>query len=238
MRQVPGTVAPVGIVGSGRLARHLLHYFSLLDIPVRAWSRRQPDPDPVAALADCRTVLLLINDDQIVPFIDAWPAWRGKQLMHCSGSLVTDAAEGAHPLMTFGDTLYELETYRRTPFVLERGRTPLDELLPGLPNPWFTIPASERPYYHALCVLAGNGSTILWQKLFAEFDRRFGIPPSAAHPYLAQVAANLAHDPDNALTGPLSRGDAGTISANLTALEGDPLQAVYRTLARTYEERS
>ena len=237
MGQVPGAVTPIGVVGSGRLARHFLHYLQLLGIPACTWSRREAQPDPVAALAGCHTVLLLIRDDQIVPFIEAWPGLQRFRLVHCSGSLVTNAAEAAHPLMTFGLDLYEADIYRRMPFILEQGRTPFDELLPGLPNPWFTISRRDRPLYHALCVLAGNGSTLLWQKLFAEFERRLGLPPSAAQPFLMQITANLVRDPANALTGPLSRGDLGTISTNLSALEGDPFQAVYRSLARTYEER-
>src|SRR5258708_2137474 len=76
---------------------------------------------------------------------------------------------------------------------------PIHQPLPGLPNPSFPIPAAERPYYHALCVMAGNFSTILWLKLFDELEVRFGIPASAAHPYLAQMAANLLIDAGRSL---------------------------------------
>ena len=239
MRQVPAQGAtPLGIVGSGRVARHFHHYFTLLGLPVCVWSRRGRTPSPPDALASSRTVLLLIRDEAIVPFVDAWPALQEKRLVHCSGSLVTPAAEGAHPLMTFGPTLYELAEYRAIPFVLDAGGTPFSELLPGLPNPSFMIPAVERPYYHALCVMAGNFSTILWVKLFDELHRRFGMPASAAHPYLARVAANVMADADQALTGPLSRGDAKTIATNLEVLEGDPFHAVYSAFAKVYDQRS
>ena len=239
MRQVPEQHAtPLGIVGSGRVARHFHHYFTLLGLPVCVWSRRGRAPSPPDALASCRTVLLLIRDEAIVPFVDAWPALQEKRLVHCSGSLVTPAAEGAHPLMTFGPTLYELAEYRAIPFVLNAGGTPFAELLPGLQNPSFMIPAVERPYYHALCVMAGNFSTILWVKLFDELHRRFGMPASAAHPYLARVAANVMADADQALTGPLSRGDAKTVTANLRVLEGDPFHAVYSAFAKVYDQRS
>jgi hypothetical protein len=127
----------------------------------------------------------LVRDATIVPFIDAWPALQEKHLVHFSGSLVTPVAEGAHPLMTFGPDLYDLATYHSIPFNLDAGGTPFHELLPGLPNSSFVIPAAERPYYHALCVMAGNFSNLLWLKLFDELHGRFGIPPSAAHPYLA-----------------------------------------------------
>ena len=109
MRQVPAfDAAPIGLVGDGRAARHFLHYFNLLGLPVCAWSRRASRASPPAVLAACRTVLLLIQDAAIVPFIEAWPALARKRLVHFSGSLVTTVAEGAHPLMTFGHDLYDL----------------------------------------------------------------------------------------------------------------------------------
>lgn len=239
MRQVPTLDAtPLGIVGNGRVARHFRHYFDLLGLSVYAWSRRMQASSPPDALASCRTVLLLIRDAAIDPFIEAWPALQEKRLVHCSGSLVTAAAEGAHPLMTFGPTLYDLADYRAMPFVLDAGGTPFSELFPDLPNPSFMIPAAERPYYHALCVMAGNFSTILWVKLFDELQRRFGMPASAAHPYLARVAANVMADAGRALTGPLARRDAQAIAANLTALEGDPFHSVYAAFTRVYDQRS
>jgi len=227
--------SPIGIVGGGRLARHMAHYFTLLGVPHRAWARRTSLASPVAALAECRTVLVLLSDAGIVPFLRSWPELRQKQTVHFSGSLVTDAAEAGHPLMTFGHELYDLATYRSIPFVLDQGSTPFDQLLPGLPNPWFTIPPAERPYYHALCVMAANFSTMLWIKLFDELEHRFGIPASAAYPYLSCMSANLRRDPRQALTGPLARGDAGTIAANLAALDGDPFRDVYDAFVRAYE---
>jgi predicted short-subunit dehydrogenase-like oxidoreductase (DUF2520 family) len=238
MGQVPAFDAtPFGIVGDGRLARHLQHYFDLLGLPVRSWSRRAAGAlSPVDALAPCGAVLILIRDAEIVPFIDAWPALAEKRLVHCSGSLVTPAAEGAHPLMTFGPALYTLADYQAIPFVLETGGTPFADLLPGLPNPSFAIPAADRPYYHALCVMAGNFSTVLWVKLFGELQERFGIPASAAHPYMARVTANVMADAARALTGPLSRGDTTTITSNLKALDGDPFHAVYSAFVRAHDD--
>jgi predicted short-subunit dehydrogenase-like oxidoreductase (DUF2520 family) len=140
--------------------------------------------------------------------------------------------------MTFGPDLYDLPVYRTIPFVLDNGGTPFAELLPGLPNPSFSVAAKERPYYHALCAMAGNFSSLLWLKLFSEFEHRFGIPPSAAYPYLARVTANLTSNPSGALTGPLARGDQAAVAANLHALEGDPFHAVYAAFVRAYAQRS
>jgi 2-dehydropantoate 2-reductase len=234
MGQVPSLGTPLlGIVGDGRVARHFHHYFDLLNLPVRRWTRRS-DCDPVEALAPCGTVMVLISDAAIEPFIAAWPALAAHRLVHCSGALATPSAECAHPLMTFGPDLYDLPAYQQIPFVLDAGRTRFAELLPGLPNPSFTIDAAERPAYHAHCVMAGNFTTLLWRKLFDLLEDRLGIPAEAAHPFLTRTVQNLIADPGRALTGPLARGDAATIAANLAALDGDPFAGIYSAFARAY----
>ena len=239
MRQVPhADTAPIGIAGDGRVARHFIHYFTQLGLEVRTWSRRAGPANPLDAFSTCSTVLLLLRDDAIEDFVNAWPALRSRRLVHCSGSLRTEVAESAHPLMTFGERLYDVELYRRIPFIVEAGGTPFRCLLPGLPNPSFAIPAEQKGYYHALCVMAGNFSMLLWARLFDQLEARFAIPATAAMPYLEQVTANLQSDGGRALTGPLVRDDAGTIAGNLRALDGDPFQAVYAAFARAYAERS
>jgi predicted short-subunit dehydrogenase-like oxidoreductase (DUF2520 family) len=238
MRQVPHTDSPpIGIAGDGRVARHFIHYFTQLGIHVRTWSRRGGPVSPLEAFSGCGTILLLLRDDAIADFVHAWPALRASRLVHCSGSLRTPVAESAHPLMMFAEQLYDLDLYRRIPFIVDAGGTPFHQLLPGLPNPSFAIPPEEKAYYHALCVMAGNFSTLLWARLFDQFEARLAIPASAALPYMEQIAANLHSDGGRALTGPLVRGDTGTIAANLRALEGDPFHAVYAAFARAYAER-
>lgn len=233
MRQVPLSQTPVGVVGDGRLARHFLHYLQLLDVPVCQWCRRESSADPPEVLASCETVLLLIRDAAIVPFVEQWPELTRKRLIHCSGSLVTPVAICAHPLMAFGEQLYDLETYSSIVFAVDAGTT-LPELLPGIPNRFFPVSAADRPYYHALCVLAGNVSTLLWAKLFEELEHRFGTSADAAYPFLKQITANLLHDSRRALTGPFSRRDTETIRTNLDALEHDAFRAVYAAVAGMY----
>ena len=82
-----------------------------------------------------------------------------------------------------------------------------------------------------------NFSTLLWLKLFEELHGRYGIPTSAAHPYLAQTAANLRVNPGEALTGPLCRGDLQTIDANMKALTGDPFSGIYAAFVSAFERR-
>ena len=78
MRQVPTpATSSLGIVGDGRVARHLHHYFTLLNRPVRTWSRRSAAISPVEALGVLTQILVLIPDAAIEPFVAAWPGLFG-----------------------------------------------------------------------------------------------------------------------------------------------------------------
>lgn len=226
------------ILGGGRLARHMRHYFELLGLPCTAWAR-QPDPDLnshaisdtaerlYATVQEASHVLLLVSDDAIASLPKRYPLLRSKTLVHCSGALGIPGIAGAHPLMTFGPDLYPLETYRRIPFMLDQGRV-MSELLPGLPNPHSHIAVENKAQYHALCVMAGNFPQILWQSIVQRFGE-LGMAEGVMEPYLRQVLENFLAHPDSALTGPLARGDSGTIARNLQSLQGDALQPLYQS---------
>jgi predicted short-subunit dehydrogenase-like oxidoreductase (DUF2520 family) len=236
--KIPALPGHYGIVGDGRLARHLAHYFTLSGVPFRQWSRRAAEGRlPEEMLADCTRIIVAISDGAIEPFVrDArarapeWAAARG--WVHCSGALSTDLAWGMHPLSTFAGELFDLATYRHIPFICDREAPDFREVFPALINPAYRLRRADRPRYHALCVLAGNFTTLLWQKLAHDFERDLGLPFDAARPYLAQVAINLARDPDGALTGPLARGDRATIARHRAVLDGDPFRAVYEAFVR------
>jgi predicted short-subunit dehydrogenase-like oxidoreductase (DUF2520 family) len=220
------------LVGNGRLSRHLQHYFDLEGIRWRLWARAMRQPLE-GTLDGARAVLLLISDDAIEGFLARHVDPAGPPWIHCSGCLVTPLATGVHPLMSFGDELYEPDRYRRIPFVCDRGGRPFEELFPQLPNPHFTIDPASRPLYHALCAMAGNFTTLLWQHAFAAFEGRLSLPRSVLYPYLEQVASNLQRSA-LPLTGPLARGDHRTIERHLEALEGDPFRAVYSSFVAAH----
>lgn len=231
MRQVPHYL----IIGNGRVARHFSHYLSLLHIPFSRWHR----PDPAARLQELSRaathILLLVSDAAIEPFIQEHLGAAARKV-HFSGALVTPLAFGAHPLMTFGPALYTPEQYRAIPFVTDAGAPPFAELLPGLPNPHAALAPEKKAKYHALCVLSGNFSCLLWQKFFAALPRELGLPPEIGQAYLRQQMENLLADPATAFTGPLARGDRATIGRNLAALEGDAFQRIYQCFVEAYPQ--
>lgn len=233
------------IVGGGRLARHFSEYFRLLEIPHTRWTRDHRSAFNSFTAADAKQrlkatvreadrVLLLVADGSIVDVLRQYPFLHEKQLIHCSGSLSIPGVAGAHPLMTFSGHLYPLETYRRVPFVLEAGSS-FSRLFPGLPNPHFSLSAEDKSRYHAMCVMAGNFTQLLWKGISGRFERDLGLPAAILHPYLRQLAENFISAPHSALTGPLTRGDVKTIERNLNSLADDPLQDLYTAFMRFYE---
>lgn len=229
MGQVPGTSHLYGIVGDGRLATHVCAYFNYLRIPYVSWSRRtHPGIEPEVVLETCATILLLINDDAISSFIETLKNLCDKTFVHCSGALVLPNVQGVHPLMTFGPKIYDLPTYQRVPFVWEEGKTSFRKLFPELRNPNYSIAPEIKVFYHSLCVMAGNFTTLLWSKFFRELEEKFHLPAAVAFPYLRAITNNLEADYNRALTGPIARKDWATIDRNIEALKGDPYQDIYR----------
>jgi hypothetical protein len=233
-----GQVPELLLIGDGRLARHLIRYFEQLGLGHAAWSRRSRAdgacPELGALIHPGTRALLAISDSAIEPFVAAHPELESAGKIHFSGRLVTPLATGAHPLFSFANTLYERELYERIPFIVDQGAPRLSELIPGLPNPTFHIEPAQRARYHALCVLAGNFTTLLWRKFFFELDWELGLPREQALPYLESIVGGLKGR-GAPLSGPLARGDRATVEENLRALVGDPFEEVYRAFVAAYD---
>ena len=228
------------LIGDGRVAQHMAHYLSQLKVDFVSWSRRQPTGQLVKLASQAKAILLLISDSAIAPFIQEHPylvSSPQKRVMHFSGALQLAEIESAHPLMTFGPDLYDLETYLQIPFVTVRGRASLSELLPELKNTDFAISAEKKPLYHALCSMSGNFSTILWEHAMDRFEQDLGLPREALSAYLLRSAKNISKARESVLTGPLARGDSSTIIRHLDALANTPDQKLYYAFLNFYLEK-
>lgn len=231
MRQVPFVTSYL-VIGSGRMATHFCHYLSLLKIPYQQWARKTHRENTLKdAISQATHILLLIKDTAISTFAKKWQTPNDhKTWVHFSGQLHLPNVQGAHPLMTFTHQLYDLATYQSVPFILTEDAPILAELLPHLPNQAQVIPAALKTYYHAMCVISGNFTCLVWQKMFQSFTDTLNIPPKTAEPYFKQIMKNILSSPNNCLTGPLVRGDKGTIGAHLNALQDDDFLPIYQAV--------
>lgn len=222
------------VIGSGRWARHLLKSLALARIPHVNWARRtQSEQELSSLLAASSHVWLAVSDSALPEWRDRLASYEGIKL-HSSGALEIEGLHSVHPLMSFPNELYPDSFYSRFAFV-STSKLDRESLIPGLPNPFFKIPASQKTLYHALCVLAGNGGVLLWQKFFADMSS-MGIEGEPARLYASRIFENILERPFEALTGPLVRNDQATLKADLAAFENDPYQNVLRSLIQAYAE--
>ncbi len=221
------------IVGSGRTARHFAYYFQTLKLNFGTWDRTWAISYFQEQLQHSTHVLLLISDSAIESFFrEHLQEFKGV-VVHFSGALEIPGVESAHPLMTFAADLYPAETYPRIPFVTTSYRE-IRDLLPGLANPISRIHPDQKAYYHALCVMSGNFTTLLWQKMHQGL-KELGLPDGVESVYRQQIFANLAGNLEQALTGPLARKDRATLARNYQALKNDAYKEIYRAFVKVHD---
>jgi hypothetical protein len=214
------------------MARHMAHYFDLLEVGYRVWTRRDPPGALASRAVGARAVLLLLSDTAIHPFVkEHRQALGDAPLIHFSGSARIPGTWCCHPLGSFGAALHPPEVYRAVTFACDPGPPAFPELFPDLPNPHVILDPDLRPLHHALAVLSGNFTAFLWRKARREWAP-MGIGPGAVSAYLETVVANLREDPEGSVTGPLTRGDDATVASNLEALGDDPWAGVYRAVVQ------
>lgn len=227
MGQVPTSFL---VIGRGRVATHFSTYFERLGLKFR---RSDAQNNLAAQIAQATHVLVLLSDQRTEAFLSDVPheLLEKKVWVHASGSLTTPFAWRAHPLFSFHSfEPLSMETYKAIPFVISRTGPAFSELLPGLPNPHYTLSDEEIVRYHALCVLGGNFSAMLWAKLMAEFESRYGIPSHAVIPYLRSVTEHLTTQDWRKPLGPLGRGDKETLERDRDALRGDSYAPVFQAI--------
>ncbi len=213
---------------------------------------------PPEVLAASELVLLTVPDDVLPGLVDGLAAAgavrAGQLLVHTSGRhgvAVLDPAtrHGAlplalHPAMTFTGRAEDLGRLTGACF----GVTAPDQLRPiadalvlemgGEPQ-W--VDEERRGLYHA--ALAGGAnhlSTLVNESV--DLLRRCGVaePERMLAPLLGAALDNALRSGDSALTGPVARGDAGTVAAHLRELRAvspDTVNA-YVAMARLTADRA
>src|SRR3954451_8954427 len=209
---------------------------------------------PIAQIADgADLILLAVPDDQLKSFahelVSEGAALAGRMVVHLSGvspAAVLDAVAHAGA-MTGG--LHLLAAIARRDQLLPTGitfaveareplRTLLWQIAVDLGGDPFDLQPADRPLYHAAAVLTANYTVVLAALASALAERAGagnGNGLRAILPLLDSTLANLHQVglPD-ALTGPLVRGDVGTVVQHLRALDqAAPATAdAYRSLGQ------
>jgi predicted short-subunit dehydrogenase-like oxidoreductase (DUF2520 family) len=146
-----------------------------------------------------------------------------------------------HPLQTFPSAARAIDLISKTWFCIEgetRAVRVARRLVRDIGAQHFEIDTKMKSLYHAAAVLASGGVTALLS-ISLEMLERAGLSELEARkallPLVEGTVANTRDvGPARALTGPVRRGDRGTVALNMKALaelDAEWLE-IYRMLAR------
>ena len=151
------------------------------------------------------------------------------------------AIGSCHPLQTFESTRRSVALIRRSYFCIEgdaKAVRTARRLVRSLGGRFFEIPTAQKELYHAGAVLASGGLDAL-VSVSLEILVRCGLSEIGAKkvlfPLIEGTMANIqAVGPTRAMTGPVRRGDGGTIKRNIQALAlvDEDWARIYKLLAK------
>ena len=208
--------------------------------------------DSAQAVASAADLVFVTTPDDAVGPVVAGIEWRpGQSVVHCSGADSVDTLEPArraganvgafHPLQTFASVEQAISNIAGSTFALE-GEEPLlstlKEMAAALDGQAIELGAGAKVLYHAAAVIACNYLVTL-VKLATDLWQTFEVAPDEATqallPLLRGTIANIDRvGIPQCLTGPIARGDTGTVRKHLGAMEkaAPALLPTYRDLGR------
>jgi predicted short-subunit dehydrogenase-like oxidoreductase (DUF2520 family) len=200
------------------------------------------------ALSEADMLFITTPDDHIAAVVECIRQSHLKRAiaLHTSGALSSDilqplkandfAIGSCHPLQSFASPVRALPLISQTYFCIEgdeRAVRQARRFVKAIGAQHFTIVKEKKNLYHAAAVLASGGVTTLISAAL-ELLSHCGLSEKEARrvllPLVTGTLQNLASvGAAKALTGPVSRGDAGTVQKNLLAIA-----EVDRTVAELY----
>ncbi len=247
LQQAGHTITAAHAVSEGSVARAeaLLPDVPILDIP--------------DILRRSEAVIFAVPDDVLEDLVSGLAAaghiQTGHLLVHTSGRYGTNVMRSVrehgaipvaiHPAMTFTGTSLDVDRLHNTAFGITADPVvaPIAEALVvemgGIP---VTIPEASRPVYHAamahasnhLVTLTAQAQTMLASAGIDHASKLLGNLMTAS-------LENALTNGDLALTGPVSRGDSGTVAKHLEALKtlnDSDLYETYRAMAQATARRA
>ncbi len=235
----------IGIIGSGKLGVSLGRYFKKGGFSISGVSGIDPKEVEIASemigtrsifsvkklLISSKIVMVAVPDDQIGR---VWEEIKGKELegklvFHTSGTLSSKVFKGAekygvrvaslHPMMTFSDRMTEIQRMREMTIALEGECRELEEIIKMLGNNYFKVAAKTKVRYHLGGVYACN---LLLPMVSRGIENlmmcglKEGEAKTVLMPLIEKTIDNIKlKGVKGAVSGPLERGDIGTIEKHL-----------------------
>jgi predicted short-subunit dehydrogenase-like oxidoreductase (DUF2520 family) len=206
--------------------------------------------EAAALLDEVELIILAVPDDAIPALAGELRLYGGQAMVHTSGALGAEVLEPAraagtqvgafHPLVAFADTERAVAALHGATVAVE-GDDELASLLASMAEAIgataVRLAPGSKAAYHAAAMLAAGGFVALLDAI-AELGRVAGLDEAGSVAIygglVEQTLGNArALGIDRALTGPMVRGDVGTIRRHIEALasQAPRVLPLYRAIA-------
>ena len=196
-----------------------------------------PSPQEAVQKADC--ILITTPDDVISSAcadIAVSPKIKGKFIFHMSGAGGLDLLETAkkagvsvasiHPLQSFSSIDQAIENIPGSYFGVtadKKALSPAKDIIRSLGGIPLVISPDQKPLYHAAACFASNYLVSLMNVVESIYQAAGINEKDARKAYLPLVYGSLKNIEKSgsisSLTGPIARGDYGTIKKHMTAIK-------------------
>ena len=252
----------VFVIGPGHVGRGLVRAFRASGVEVVGLHGKRPSGVATstgsipADATRANVVILSVRDPQLDETIDEVSAAtkdgriaRGTAILHTSAiaepaGLAALSAAGFptgtfHPLVPFSDPEVSAELLRKGWIGVDgdnAARNASRRIAGHLGARVLEIPPGRKPAYHAAAVISSNFPVVL-ASVAGHLLHDIGIPDASAYQAVESLMSGALSNmkqalPDDALTGPVVRGDAETVAKHLRALHGHTAALeVYRALS-------
>ena len=191
--------------------------------------------DTAQSVADNAELVFITTPDDAIDKVAGQVKWnKGNSVVHCSGAGSLDILKPAeqagakigaiHPLQSFANVRQAIENIPGSTFAIE-GSGPIIDLLKeiatALNSKAIELGAGNKVLYHAAAVMACNYFVTL-MKLATDIWQGFGVNSNDAIQALSPLVQGTVNNIINVglpdcLTGPIARGDVGTINKHIQA---------------------
>ena len=195
-------------------------------------------------VADLAQVVFITTPDDVIADMAASLTWhRGQTAVHTSGVHSIDILEHArtqgagvcclHPLQTFACLQQAIENISGSTFAIEGEGPALEtarQMAEALDGHIITLKAGDKVLYHAAAVTVSNYLVTL-MKIATDLWQSLGVPQDEAVKALLPLLKGTVHNIETVgipgcLTGPIARGDIGTIEKHLDTLSAGHPEAL------------
>jgi predicted short-subunit dehydrogenase-like oxidoreductase (DUF2520 family) len=209
------------------------------------------DPEPL--VEEVELIILAVPDDVVAPLAASLRMYSGQAMIHTSGALGAEVLAPAmaagtqvgsfHPLVAFADTERAVAALHGATVAIEADDQ-LAALLASMAEAIGATPVRLAPgtkaAYHAAAVLAAGGFVALLDAI-AELGRVAGLDEAGSLAIYGRLIEGTLGNARalgiaTALTGPMTRGDLGTLRAHLETLRAHAPRALELYIAAARRE--